>query len=128
MTSFSSVLNCVGKTPMLDIELKLYERSYRMNAKAEFMNPSGSVKDRIAKYMIEEAERKGLLKPGHTIVEATSGNTGIALSMTAAAKGYKMLVVMPEHMTGERIKLMTGLGAELCLTPKEEGFEGAVAR
>ena len=128
MTSFSSVLDCVGKTPMLDIELKLHERSYRMNAKAEFMNPSGSVKDRIAKYMIEEAERKGFLKPGHTIVEATSGNTGIALSMTAAAKGYKMIVVMPEHMTGERIKIMTGLGADLCLTPKNEGFEGAVER
>jgi cysteine synthase A len=92
------------------------------------MNPSGSVKDRIAKYMIEQGERRGLLKPGYTIIEATSGNTGIALSMVAAAKGYKMLVVMPEHMTGERIRLMTNLGAELCLTPKAEGFEGAVAR
>ncbi len=128
MISFLSVLDCVGKTPMLDIELKLHGQSYRMNAKAEFMNPSGSVKDRIAKYIVEEAERKGLLKPGHTIVEATSGNTGIALSMTAAAKGYKMIVVMPEHMTGERIKIMTGLGADLCLTPKNEGFEGAVER
>jgi cysteine synthase A len=92
------------------------------------MNPSGSVKDRIAKYMIEQGERRGRLKPGYTIIEATSGNTGIALSMVAAAKGYKMLVVMPEHMTGERIRLMTNLGAELCLTPKAEGFEGAVAR
>ncbi len=99
-----------------------------MHAKLEFMNPSGSVKDRIAKYMIEQGERRGLLKPGYTIIEATSGNTGIALSMVAAAKGYKMLVVMPEHMTGERIRLMTNLGAELCLTPKAEGFEGAVAR
>ncbi len=99
-----------------------------MHAKLEFMNPSGSVKDRIAKYMIEQGEKRGLLKPGYTIIEATSGNTGIALSMVAAAKGYKMLVVMPEHMTGERIRLMTNLGAELCLTPKAEGFEGAVAR
>jgi cysteine synthase A len=92
------------------------------------MNPSGSIKDRIAKYIVEEAERRGLLKPGYTIVEATSGNTGIALSMVAAAKGYKMLVVMPEHMTEERIKIMSGLGASLCLTPKNEGFEGAVAK
>jgi cysteine synthase A len=92
------------------------------------MNPSGSIKDRIAKYMIEEAERKNLLKPGHTIVEATSGNTGIALSMVGAAKGYKVLIVIPEHMTGERIKIMANLGATLCLTPKAEGFEGAVAR
>jgi cysteine synthase len=78
--------------------------------------------------MIERGEKRGLLKSGSTIIEATSGNTGIALAMVAAAKGYKMLVVMPEHMTGERIRLMTNLGAELCLTPKEEGFEGAVAR
>jgi len=92
------------------------------------MNPGGSIKDRIAKYMVEQAELKGLLKPGYTIVEATSGNTGIALSMVGAAKGYKVLVVMPEHMTGERIKIMTNLGADLCLTPKDDGFEGALAR
>ena len=91
MLSFSSVLGCIGKTPMLDLELKVKGSIYRINAKAEFMNPSGSVKDRIAKYIVEEAERRGLLKPGYTIVEATSGNTGIALSMVAAAKGYKML-------------------------------------
>lgn len=103
-------------------------RTYSIYAKLEFMNPSGSIKDRIAKYIVEQAEVKGLLKPGYTIVEATSGNTGIALSMVAAAKGYRMLVVMPEHMTGERIKLMANLGAELCLTPKKEGFEGAVAK
>jgi len=78
--------------------------------------------------MIEQAELCRILKPGNTIVEATSGNTGIALSMVAAAKGYKMLVVMPEHMTGERIKIMTNLGASLCLTPKKDGFEGAVVR
>ena len=92
------------------------------------MNPSGSIKDRIAKFMIEEAERKGLLKPGCTIVEATSGNTGIALSMVGAAKGYKVIIVMPEHMTGERIKILANLGATLCLTPKADGFEGAVGR
>ena len=103
-------------------------RDYQIYAKYEFMNPSGSIKDRIAKYMIEQAESKGLLRPGATIVEATSGNTGIALSMVGAAKGYKMLIVMPDHMTGERIKIMTRLGAEICLTPKEHGFEGAVAK
>jgi cysteine synthase A len=92
------------------------------------MNPSGSIKDRIAKYMIEKAEREGLLRPGSTVVEATSGNTGIALSMVAAVKGYKILVVMPEQMTGERVKIMSNLGASLCLTPKEFGFQGAVAK
>jgi len=101
---------------------------YRVHAKLEFMNPSGSIKDRIAKYIVEHAEARGLLRPGHTIVEATSGNTGIALAMVAAAKGYKMLVVMPEHMTGERIKIMTNLGADVCLTPKDQGFQEAVAR
>ena len=103
-------------------------RIYPIYAKLEFLNPSGSIKDRIAKYIVERAESKGLVKPGYTIVEATSGNTGIALSMVAAAKGYEMLVVMPEHMTGERVKIVTALGASLCLTPKNEGFEGAVAK
>jgi len=123
-----SILDCIGNTPLKELNLRINGRDYRIYAKFEFMNPSGSTKDRIAKHMIEEAERKNLLKPGQTIVEATSGNTGIALSMVGAAKGYKVLIVMPEHMTGERIKLMTSLGANLCLTPKEDGFEGAVAR
>jgi cysteine synthase A len=123
-----SVLNCIGNTPLQRLDLQFNGHDYQIYAKFEFMNPSGSIKDRIAKYMIEEAERKNLLKPGHTIVEATSGNTGIALSMVGAAKGYKVLIVMPEHMTGERVKIMTNLGATLCLTPKANGFEGAVAR
>jgi cysteine synthase A len=122
-----SILDCIGNTPLKELNLGVNGRDYRIYVKLEFMNPSGSTKDRIAKYMIEEAERKNLLKPGHTIVEATSGNTGIALSMVGAAKRYKVLIVMPEHMTGERIKLMTNLGANLCLTPKEDGFERAVA-
>ena len=113
---------------MLRLDTRFEGRTFRVYAKLEFMNPSGSVKDRIARYIVEQAELKGLLKPGYTIVEATSGNTGIALSMVAAAKGYKMLVVMPEHMTGERIKIMTALGANVCLTPKDEGFEGAVEK
>jgi len=121
-------LNFIGNTPMLKLDLEFQGQAYHLYAKLEFTNPSGSIKDRIAKHIVEEAEKKGLLKPGYTIVEATSGNTGIALSMVAAAKGYRMLVVMPEHMTGERIKIMTSLGANLCLTPKDEGFEGAVAK
>ena len=92
------------------------------------MNPSGSIKDRIAKYIVEQAEARGRLNRGCTLIEATSGNTGIAMSMVAAAKGYKMLVVMPEHMTGERIRMISNLGASICLTPKNEGFEGAVER
>jgi len=124
----TDVLSCIGNTSMVMLDVALHGQTYRIYAKLEFMNPSGSIKDRIAKYIVEQAERKGLLESGYTIVEATSGNTGIALSMVAAAKGYGMLVVMPEHMTGERIKIMTSLGATLCLTPKDEGFEGAVAR
>lgn len=128
MRSQVSVLDCIGNTSMLKLNVEFHGRTYRLFAKPEFMNPSGSIKDRIARYIVEQAEKQGLLKPGYTIVEATSGNTGIALSMVAAAKGYKMLVVMPEHMTGERIKIMTSLGADLCLTPKDQGFEGAVAK
>ena len=123
-----TVLNCIGNTALGRLSVRFRERVYQVYAKFEFLNPSGSIKDRIAKCMIEQAEAKGLLRSGATIVEATSGNTGIALSMVAAAKGYKMLVVMPENMTGERIKIMTSLGADLCLTPKQDGFEGAVAR
>ncbi|HLL99273.1 MAG TPA: pyridoxal-phosphate dependent enzyme, partial [Rubrobacteraceae bacterium] len=92
-----SVLDAIGDTPMLEIE--------GIYCKLEYLNPSGSIKARIAKYMIERAEREGLLSPGDTIVEATSGNTGNALSMVAAVKGYRMLVVMPEGMTGERVAI-----------------------
>lgn len=112
----------------MKLDVQYQSRQYRIYAKPEFMNPSGSIKDRIAKHIVDQAEAKGLLKPGCTVVEATSGNTGIALSMVAAAKGYGMLVVMPEHMTGERIKIMANLGADVCLTPKDRGFEGAVTR
>src|SRR5699024_8140185 len=92
--SINSILEAIGETPLLEID--------GIFAKLEFLNPSGSIKARIAKYMIERAERKGYLKPGDTIVEATSGNTGNALSMVAAVKGYRMLVVMPEGMSSER--------------------------
>lgn len=101
----ASILDAVGDTPLMEIE--------GVFAKLEFLNPSGSVKARIAKYMIERAEAEGLLKPGDTIVEATSGNTGNALSMVAAAKGYRMLVVMPEGLSGERVAISRAFGAEV---------------
>jgi cysteine synthase A len=101
----SSVLDAIGDTPMLEIE--------GIYCKLEYLNPSGSIKARIAKYMIERAEREGLLSKGDTIVEATSGNTGNALSMVAAVKGYRMLVVMPEGMTSERVAISRAFGAEV---------------
>src|SRR5215213_7685301 len=101
----SSVLDGIGDTPLVPVE--------GVYCKLEYLNPSGSIKARIAKYMVEKAEKEGLLKPGDTIVEATSGNTGNALSMVAAAKGYQMLVVMPEGMSGERVAISRALGAEV---------------
>jgi len=101
----ASILDAVGDTPLVEIE--------GVFAKLEFLNPSGSIKARIAKYMIERAEQEGRLKPGDTIVEATSGNTGNALSMVAAAKGYRMLVVMPEGLSGERVAISRAFGAEV---------------
>ncbi|MEO8810962.1 MAG: cysteine synthase family protein [Rhodanobacter sp.] len=104
-TVSSNILDAIGDTPLLQIE--------GVYAKIEFLNPSGSIKARIAKYMIERAEQEGLLKPGDTIVEATSGNTGNALSMVAAVKGYRMLVVMPEGMSSERVAISRAFGAEV---------------
>ena len=101
---------------------------WRFFGKMEFMNPTGSVKDRIAKYIIEAAEQRGQLKPDSIVVEATSGNTGIGLAMVAAVKGYKLVIVMPEHMSLERQKIMSNLGAELCLTPTSESFAGSRTR
>ena len=124
----SSVLDFIGNTPIMKLRIGWDGQNYETYAKLEFMNPSGSIKDRIAKYIIERAEQRGILKPETMIVEATSGNTGIALSMVAAAKGYKMVAFMPEHMSKERIRLMENFGAFVCLTPKNEGFEGAVKR
>ncbi|ADJ27479.1 PLP-dependent cysteine synthase family protein [Nitrosococcus watsonii] len=106
MTISHTILDAIGKTPLLDLGDGIL-------AKCEFLNPSGSIKARIAKYMIEKAETEGLLKPGDTIVEATSGNTGNAMSMVAAIKGYRMIVVMPDGYTSERVKISRGLGAEI---------------
>lgn len=123
-----SVLDLIGRTPLQKISLEFDGKTYQFFAKLEFFNPSGSVKDRIAKYIIESAEKRQELKPDSVIVEATSGNTGIALSMVAAVKGYRTIIVMPEHMSLERRKIITSFGADVCLTPKGEGFAGARER
>ena len=126
MKVVENTLELVGYTPM--IKLNFPEEDAIIYAKVEYLNPSGSVKDRIAKHLIEEAERRGDLKPGYTIVEATSGNTGIAFSCAAAAKGYKMVVVMPETASIERRKIMKHYNAEVVLTPAKDFIAGAVKK
>jgi cysteine synthase A len=120
------MLRQVGNTPLIELPPLDDEPAATILAKLELFNPSGSVKDRIAKYIVEKAERRGELKPGMLIVEVTSGNTGIGFAMVGAAKGYKMRVLMPEHMSEERRLIMKALGAELILTPESEGFIGAL--
>ncbi len=120
-----SILDSIGCTPMIEMNIEHEGEKWHFFAKLEFMNPTGSVKDRIAKYIIEQAEKRGELKPDSIVVEATSGNTGIGLSMVCAVKKYRCIIVMPEHMSVERRKIMTILGAEICLTPVKELFEGA---
>ena len=130
MKVFEHIIDTVGSTPI--VELKNIEQKYDLKAKifakVEFFNPGGSVKDRIAKAMIEDAERKGLIKKGTVIIEPTSGNTGIGLSMVAASKGYKIIIVMPETMSIERRNLMKAYGAELVLTEGSKGMKGAIAK
>ncbi len=130
MKIYSSADQLIGKTPLLEfthIE-KAENLQAKIIAKLEYFNPAGSVKDRIAKAMIEDAEQKGLLKPGSIIIEPTSGNTGIGLSAVAAAKGYKIIIVMPETMSVERRQLMKAYGAELVLTEGSKGMKGAIAK
>lgn len=121
-----SVLELIGATPMVRLRRIAAESGAEICGKMESMNPAGSVKDRIALAMIEAAEEAGLLKPGDTIVEPTSGNTGIGLAMVAAVKGYKLILTMPEDMSIERRRLLTRFGAQLVLTPAIEGMSGAV--
>ena len=130
MKIYNSVAELVGKTPLL--ELKNIEKKYglkaKLVAKLEYFNPAGSVKDRVAKFMIDDAEKRGVLKEGSVIIEPTSGNTGIGLSAIAASKGYRVIIVMPETMSVERRKLMKGYGAELVLTPGNLGMKGAILK
>ncbi|MCI9453892.1 MAG: cysteine synthase A [Dorea sp.] len=127
---YTSVDQLIGRTPLL--ELIHIEEAYglkaRILAKLEYLNPAGSVKDRVAKMMIEEAERTGRLRPGSVIIEPTSGNTGIGLAAVAAARGYRVIIVMPETMSVERRQLMKAYGAELVLTKGAEGMKGAIAK
>jgi cysteine synthase A len=121
-----SVLDLVGNTPLIRLNRVIGSGVAVVYAKVESMNPAGSVKDRIALSMIEEAERTGRLQPGATIVESTSGNTGIGLAMIAAAKGYHLILTMPDDMSLERRKLLTRFGAELILTPRIDGMTVAI--
>jgi cysteine synthase A len=121
-----SVLDLVGGTPLVRLSRMALEGWAEVLAKLESRNPGGSVKDRIALNMIEDAERRGLIHPGDTIVEPTSGNTGIGLAMVAAVKGYHLIVTMPEHMSLARRQLLARYGAEVILTPAVEGMTGAV--
>ena len=120
---YSNVIDMIGNTPLFSFK---ESTGFNIFAKAEFLNPGGSIKDRIAKNMIEEAEKDGKLKPGMTIIEPTSGNTGIGLALCGVRKGYKVIIVMPENMSEERKKIIKALGAELVLTPKELSVDGAV--
>ena len=123
----SSVLDTIGRTPHIRYS-RLFPGNQEVWIKAERFNPGGSIKDRIALSMIEAAEQSGQLKPGATIIEPTSGNTGVGLAMVAAVKGYKLILVMPESMSIERRRLMLAYGAAFDLTPKEKGMKGAIAR
>ena len=130
MAIYKSALDLVGKTPLLEVQN--FEKENNLEAtvlvKLEYFNPAGSVKDRIAKAIIEDAEKTGKLKADSVIIEPTSGNTGIGLASVAAAKGYKLIITMPETMSVERRNLMKAYGAELVLTDGAKGMKGAIAK
>lgn len=123
-----NILEKVGGTPLVEISNRLNDGKAKVLAKVEFFNPGGSVKDRIALAMVEDAEKSGVLKPGATIIEPTSGNTGVGLALVSAVKGYHLILTMPETMSVERRKLAAAYGAEIVLTPGAAGMKGAIAR
>ncbi len=127
---YTSADQLIGKTPLLELRNieKEYDLGAKLVAKLEYFNPAGSVKDRVAKAMIDDAEARGVLKPGSVIIEPTSGNTGIGLASVAAARGYRIIIVMPETMSVERRQLMKAYGAELVLTEGAKGMKGAIAK
>lgn len=122
-----NILETIGNTPHVKIN-RLYPAGYDVWVKVEKTNPGGSIKDRIALSMVEDAEKKGILKEGYVIIEPTSGNTGIGLALVAAVKGYRIILTMPESMSLERRKVLSSLGAELVLTPRENGMKGAISK
>ena len=128
MKIYNDITEVYGNTPLVRINKIMDGAAAKVFAKLEFYNPSATVKDRLGIAMVDAAEKSGALKPGGTIVEATSGNTGIALAMVGAARGYKVILTMPESVSKERRKLIKAYGAELVLTPASEGMKGAVAK
>lgn len=126
MKSHPNITELIGRTPLVQLNRFSDDESARLFAKVEFFNPGGSVKDRICLSMVEAAERAGKLRPGGTMVEPTSGNTGIGLALVAAVRGYKLILVMPESMSMERASLLSSYGAQLVLTPAWEGMRGAI--
>ncbi|HPE76620.1 MAG TPA: cysteine synthase A [Draconibacterium sp.] len=122
-----NILETIGNTPHVRLN-RLYPADYEVWVKVEKSNPGGSIKDRIALSMVEDAEKKGIIKEGSVIIEPTSGNTGIGLALVAAVKGYRLILTMPESMSIERRKVLSALGAELVLTPREKGMKGSIAK
>ncbi len=128
MEYYNNILELIGNTPLVKLNKLVKEEMADILVKLEYYNPGGSIKDRIALSMIEDAERKGLIKEGATIIEPTSGNTGIGIAMICAIKGYKCILVMPESMSLERIYILKSYGAEVVLTPAFEGMEGSIKK
>src|SRR3954447_15221722 len=125
---YDDITQCIGHTPLIKLRRVVGDARATVVGKLENFNPLWSVKDRIGVAMIDAAEREGKLRPGGTIVEPTSGNTGIGLAFTAAARGYRLIVTMPESMSLERRRLLKAFGAEVVLTPKEQGMRGSISR
>lgn len=125
---YDNIGQLIGRTPLVRLHFDNPEIKAEVLAKVEFFNPGGSVKDRVGAYMLQDAEEKGKIKPGATIIEPTSGNTGVGLALMAAVKGYKMILTMPENMSQERRSLLKAYGAEIVLTPAADGMPGAIAK